>query len=390
MKFETKAIRIQTPTTAEQEHSTAIFPTSSFVFDNAEQMRAMFAGELDGNINSRFTNPNCQELERKMAALEMTDTAVSTASGMSAVFSSIMGLLEQGDHLLASRALFGTSHSVFTNWLPKWGIDCTFIEPNAPDTWEAALQPNTKMFFVETPSNPILAIVDLEKANDFAKAHGLIFNVDNCFATPYLQQPAQFGADLIIHSATKFIDGQGRVTAGIVAGKEEWMEPIKKFHRNAGPTMSPFNAWILSKSLETLAVRMDRHCSNALHLAEVLSQHEQLSRVNYPFLDSHPAYAIAKKQMRQGGALLTMEVKGGLEQGRRFLDHLQLLSLTANLGDSRTIATHPASTTHARLSEAERLEAGITNGMIRISVGLEHVDDLLADIDQALVKSEIK
>lgn len=387
MKFETKAIRLQTPRTAEREHSTPIFPTSSFVFDNAEQMRAVFAGEEEGNVYSRYTNPNCRELENKIAALEETDLAATTASGMAAIFASILTFLEKGDHLLASRAIFGSTYSVFLNYLPKWGIDCSFVDPAQPDTWAAEVRPNTKMLYIETPSNPGLDIIDLEWAGKFAKAHQLIFNVDNCFATPYLQQPIKYGADLVIHSATKFIDGQGRVVGGIIAGRKDLMEEVRKFNRSTGPSLSPFNAWILSKSLETLAVRLDRHCANALAIAKTLEGHPQLTKVSYPFLESHPSYAIAKKQMLHGGGLLTFELKGGLAQGRRFLDQIQLLSLSANLGDTRTIATHPASTTHAKMSEAARQEVGITNGLIRISVGLEHTEDLLADIDQALMKS---
>ncbi len=387
MKFETKAIRIQTERTQYREHSTPIFPTSSFVFENAEQMRSMFAGEQEGNIYSRFTNPSCREFEEKIAALESVENAHSTATGMAAVFASLMAFLKSGDHVLASRAIFGSSYSIISKYLPNWGISFDWLDPNTPENWVQKLKPNTKMLFVETPSNPGLDIVDLEATGHFARAHNLLFNVDNCFATPYLQQPVKFGADIITHSATKFIDGQGRVLGGVVAGNNERVETVKNFCRSTGPSLSPFNAWILSKSLETLAVRMDRHCENALKIADFLSSHPQVGKVNYPFLDSHPASAIAKKQMKKGGGLVTFEVKGGLEQGRRFLDSIQLLSLSANLGDTRTICTHPASTTHARLTEEARQEVGITNGLIRVSAGLEHVDDIVNDIDQALSKS---
>lgn len=388
MKFETKAIRIQTERTQHREHSSPIFPTSSFVFDNAEQMRSLFAGEQEGNIYSRFTNPSCREFEEKIAALEGVENAHSMATGMAAVFASLMAFLKTGDHILASRALFGSTYNILGSHLSKWGITSDFVDPMTPETWAEKLKPNTKMLLIETPSNPGLDIVDLEVAGQFAKAHNLLFNVDNCFATPYLQQPAKFGADIITHSATKFIDGQGRVLGGVVAGSNERVAEVKNFCRSTGPSLSPFNAWVLSKSLETLAVRMDRHCDNALALAEYLLKNDQVEKVNYPFLDSHPSCAIAKKQMKKGGGLVTFEVKGGLEQGRRFLDSIELLSLSANLGDTRTICTHPASTTHAKLTAEARQEVGITDGLIRVSAGLEHIDDIVEDIDRALLKSK--
>lgn len=388
MHFETIAIRTQTERTRNREHSTPIFPTSSFVFEDAEQMRAMFADEIEGNIYSRFTNPGVREFEEKMAALEGVEDAFATATGMAAVFASFMAHLQSGDHLLASRAIFGSSYTLLTQYLPRWGITCDWL-PADYEKWQEAVRPNTKMLFLETPSNPGLDILDLEFAGQFAKDNSLILNVDNCFATPYLQQPARFGAGLITHSATKFIDGQGRVLGGVVAGSKEMVAEVRKYCRSSGPSLSPFNAWILSKSLETLAVRLDRHCENALTLANFLQENRHVSKVTYPFLDSHPSVAIAKRQMKKGGGLVTFEVKGGLEQGRRFLDSLNLLSLSANLGDTRTIATHPASTTHARLTEEARQEAGITNGLIRISAGLEHMEDMLADVEQALNKSAV-
>ncbi len=387
MKFETLAIRIQTPQSDEREHSTPLFPTSSFVFDDAEQMRALFADEQQGNIYSRFTNPNCTELEKKMAALENTEDAVATSSGMAAIFASFMTFLKTGDHLISSRSVFGATHTLYTQFLPNWGIDVTLVDPVDQDTWKKALRPNTKMFFVETPSNPGLDIIDLSAAKTFSETNGLLLNVDNCFATPYLQQPANYGADLITHSATKYIDGQGRVMGGIVAGKNNLIAQVKKLCRSTGPALSPFNAWILSKSLETLAVRMDRHCDNAERLTDFLVNHTQVSSVTYPFLKTHPSYNVAVRQMKRGGGLVTFEIKGGLEQGRRFLDALQMLSLTANLGDTRSIATHPASTTHAKLKPEGRAETGITDGLIRISAGLEHIDDIISDIDQALTSS---
>ncbi|MCC6282366.1 MAG: aminotransferase class V-fold PLP-dependent enzyme [Saprospiraceae bacterium] len=388
MKFETTAIRLQTERSQHREHSTPIFPTSSFVFNDAEQMRSLFADEQEGNIYSRFTNPNCSELEQKMAAMEGVDDAVCTSSGMAAIFASIMGLLRAGDHMLATKAIFGATFTVFTQWLPRWGITCDWLETDTAN-WQASVRPNTKMLFIETPSNPGLDIIDLEAAGRFAKHNNLIFNVDNCFATPYLQQPAAFGADLITHSSTKFLDGQGRVLGGLVAGRADLLAEIKKFCRSTGPSLSPFNAWLLSKSLETLAVRLDRHCDNALALAKYLSSHDEVQQVRYPFLESHPAHAVARKQMKNGGGLVTFEVKGGLEQGRRFLDALQMLSLSANLGDTRSIATHPASTTHAKMTAEARKDAGISDGLIRISAGLEHIDDIIADIDNALKISKV-
>jgi len=387
MKFETLAIRLQNQETQEREHSTALYPTSSFVFDDAEQMRAIFADEQNGNIYSRFTNPNTRELEMKMAALEMTEDAVAVASGMAAIYYSFIALLQSGDHIISSRSVFGSTSTIYNQYLPKFGIEVTLVDPTNPASWQQAVRPHSKMFFFETPSNPGLDIVDMQAARAFCNQHGLIMNVDNCFATPYLQQPALYGADLIIHSATKYIDGQGRVLGGIVAGKKNLITEIRKMCRSTGPSLSPFNAWILSKSLETLAVRMDRHCSNAEKLTSFLQQHGLVENVRYPFDLNHPSVDIAKRQMKQGGGLVTFEVIGGLQQGSKFLDALKMLSLTANLGDTRSIATHPASTTHARLTPEARAEAGITDGLIRISAGLEHIDDLITDIDQALVSS---
>jgi len=384
MKFETKAIRIQTDRSQHREHSTPIFPTSSFVFESAEQMQELFSGKETGNIYSRFTNPSVEEFQNKLAALEEVEACMATATGMSAVFVSLMAYLKKGDHVIASRAVFGSSFQILNETLPEYGISCTFVDPNKMGSWSEAIRQNTKMLFLETPSNPGLEIIDLAKASAFAKEHQLILNVDNCFATPYLQKPAKYGADIITHSATKYIDGQGRVMGGAILGSKELIEKAYLFIRRTGPSLSPFNAWVLSKSLETLAVRMDRHCSNALALAQWLEKHEKVKKVNHPFLDSHPQQAIAKKQMSQGGGIVTFEIKGGLEDGVNFLNSLKMLSLTANLGDSRSIASHPASTTHLRVPEEERLKLGITNSLIRISTGLEHIDDIIADIDQAL------
>jgi O-succinylhomoserine sulfhydrylase len=388
MKFETKAIRIQTERSQHREHGTPIFPTSSFVFDDAEQMRSLFAGEETGNIYSRFTNPSVREFELKIAALEEVDDAYATATGMAAVFAVFMTFLKKGDHVLASRAIFGSTYNLLKNRLSNWGIEYDFVDPKTQKTWGEKVRANTKILFIETPSNPGLEIIDLEKAGQFSKKHNLIFCVDNCFATPYLQQPAKFGADILVHSATKFIDGQGRVMGGAIAGSKELVNEVRTFCRSTGPALSPFNAWVLSKSLETLAVRMDRHCENAVALANFLEGHPEISKVNYPFLESHPSFQITKNQMSQGGGLVTFEVKGGLQQGRDFLDAMEMLSLSANLGDTRTIATHPASTTHAKVAEETRLEVGITNSLIRVSVGLEHIDDIISDIDQALKRSK--
>jgi O-succinylhomoserine sulfhydrylase len=384
MHFETLAIRLQTERSQHREHSTPIFPTSSFVFDDAEQMRALFADEQEGNIYSRFTNPSVREFEEKMAALEGTEDAFATATGMAAVYASFMAFLDAGDHILCSRAVFGSTLTVAGQFLLRWGIEATFIDPRDPASWQSLVRPNTRMLFLETPTNPGLDIVDLAAAGEFCRQNNLILNVDNCFATPYLQQPAQYGAHLITHSATKFIDGQGRVMGGVVCGPKELIAEVRKFCRSTGPSLSPFNAWVLSKSLETLAVRMDRHCENAEKLAVLLEKHPQVERVTDPSLESHPDHAIARSQMKKGGGLVAFEIRGGIEAGRKFLDNLSMCSLSANLGDTRTIVTHPASTTHARISPEARAAAGITNGMIRISAGLEHVDDIWADLGNAL------
>jgi len=380
----TQAIRIQVPRTDEMEHSVPLFLTSSFCYDDAEEMRATFADEQDNNIYSRFSNPNVQEFVDKMCALEGAEAGYATASGMSIVFASFMAVLRQGDHLLVCRSIFGSTHTLITKYLPKYGIDHTYVSADRPEEWEAAIHPQTKMIFLETPTNPGLDIIDLEFAGRLARKHGLILNVDNCFATPLGQRPADFGADLITHSATKWLDGQGRVLGGVVVGKKELIHDIYLFCRSSGPALSPFNAWILSKSLETLDVRMERHAANALYIAQQLEGHDKISRLKYPFLPSHPQYDIARRQMQNGGGIVCFDLKGGLDSGRRFLDNLKMLTLTANLGDTRSIASHPASTTHARLTEEERQSVSITPGLIRISVGLEHRDDILSDILGAL------
>ena len=385
--FETDAIRHQHERTDFREHSVPVYLTSSFVFDDAEQARAMFADEIPGNIYSRYSNPNTNELVEKLCDLEGTEDGIATASGMAAMYSSMAALLSSGDHVLACRSVFGSTHQILNVIFPRFGITYTYADITQPETWEGKIQKNTKMIFVETPSNPALDIIDLEWLGKLASKHKLILNVDNCFATPYLQNPAKYGAHIVTHSATKFIDGQGRVIGGAVLGTKELIKDIRYFARHTGPSMSPFNAWVLSKSLETLAVRMEKHCENSLALAKFLESHKQVIRVKYPFLPSHPQHALAKKQMKLGGGLVTFEVKGGLDQGRKFLNALKMISHTPNLGDTRTIAIHPASTTHSKLTDAERAAVGITPGLIRIAVGLENVQDIIEDVDQAITQS---
>lgn len=381
---ETQSIRTQTERTKFGEHSTPIYMTSSYVFENAEHMRAMFAGEEEGNVYSRYSNPTVDEFIDKIALLEGAESGWATASGMAAVFSTFAALLNAGDEILASRSVFGSTHKLFTQIFPKWDIKTNYVSATELDTWEEAITPQTKILYLETPSNPALDIIDLEKAGELAKKHNLIYVVDNCFTTPIIQNPISFGAHLVIHSATKYIDGQGRSMGGAIAGKQELIDEIEAFARHSGPCLSPFNAWVLSKSLETLQIRMERHSQTALEIASRLQQQNNVNWVKYPFLESHPAYETAQKQMSMGGGIVTFGIKGGLEAGRNFLDALNMLSLTANLGDSRTIATHPASTTHSKLSEEERQNVGITQGLIRLSIGLENVDDIWEDIQQAL------
>ncbi|HVU54094.1 MAG TPA: O-succinylhomoserine sulfhydrylase [Puia sp.] len=380
----TQAIRIRTDRTEEREHSSPLYLTSSFVFDDAEQMRAAFADETDDNIYSRFSNPSVQEFTDRMCALEGAEAGFATASGMSAIVASFLSFLKKGDHLLSCSSIFGSTHTIITKYLPKFGIEYTYVPAGDQRAWEASIRPNTKMIYLETPTNPGLEIIDLEQAGQLARKHKLILNVDNCFATPIGQTPIQYGADLVVHSATKWLDGQGRVLGGVVVGKKELIHDIYLFCRSTGPSLSPFNAWVLSRSLETLDVRMERHSNNALYIAQQLEGNAAIASLKYPFLPSHPQHAIAKKQMLNGGGIISFDLKGGLEAGRKFLDNLKMLSKTANLGDTRSIASHPASTTHAKLTPEERAAVGITPGLIRISVGLEHRDDILQDILQAL------
>lgn len=386
--FETNSIRIAKSKSNQKEHSAPIYLTSSFTFDSAEEARATFADEIEGNIYSRYANPNSTDLIEKICAAEGTEDGIATASGMAAMFASIASLLQQGDHVLAARSLFGSTHQLLTRVFPKWGITSTYGDISDFENWDKLVQSNTKMLFIETPSNPGLEIIDLEWAGKFAAAHNLILVVDNCFASPYLQQPAKWGAHIVTHSATKYIDGQGRVLGGLILGKKELIKDVQFFTRHTGPAISPFNAWILSKSMETLGVRMDRHCSNALTVAEHFEGNSEIISVKYPFLKSHPQHHLAVKQMSQGGGIVTLDLKGGVQRAQRFIDNLQMVSVTANLGDSRSIVTHPASTTHSKLSEEERNRVGITDGLIRLSVGLEHYDDIIQDVDQALSKSK--
>lgn len=383
--FETQAIRTQAERSQHREHSVPIFATSSFLFDDAEMARALFNEEMEGNIYSRYANPNTNEFIEKMCLLEGTEAGIATASGMAAMFMSMAAFLKAGDHIVASRSLFGSTFQILTKLFPRWGITHTFIDITAPpEVWENAIRPETKMIFAETPSNPGLDLLDLAFLGQLAKKKDLILNVDNCFATPYLQNPAKYGAHLVTHSATKLIDGQGRVLGGCILGKKELIQEVLFLSRHTGPALSPFNGWILSKSLETLAVRVERHCENAHSLAFWLEGQEGVKKVKYPFLASHPQHELAKQQMRLGGSMLTIELNGGREEAQRFMDALQMISLSSNLGDTRTIATHPTTTTHSKLSEEERLAVGITSGLIRISVGLEHFSDLQADIERGL------
>ena len=380
-KFETNAIRTQLNRSENLEHSVPMYVTSSFVFEDAEDMRASFAEEKERNVYSR---PNSSEFIEKVCQMEGAENGFAFASGMAAVFSTLAALLDSGDHIISSRSIFGSTHSLFNNFFPKWNIGHSYFKSNELESIEELITPKTKILYAETPTNPGVDVLDLEVLGKIAKKHNLILVIDNCFASPYLQQPIKFGADLVIHSGTKLMDGQGRVLAGITVGNKELIDKVYRFSRITGPALSPFNAWVLSKSLETLAVRVDRHCDNALKLAEFLEAHDKVNWVRYPFLKSHPKYEVAKKQMKAGGCVVAFEVKGGLEAGQKFFNSIKLLSLSANLGDSRSIVTHPASTTHSKLSTEERADTGITDGTVRVSVGLEHIDDIIEDIKQAL------
>ncbi|MEI8135978.1 MAG: aminotransferase class I/II-fold pyridoxal phosphate-dependent enzyme [Bacteroidota bacterium] len=382
--FETQAIRAQMERSQNNEHSAPLYLTSSFVFNTAEEMRAAFNDESDDFIYSRYVNPNTNEFIDKVCLLESAESGFAAASGMAVIFTTFMALLKSGDHVVSCSSVFGATHAIFNKYFPKWNISYSYFNTNNVTEIEKLIKPETKFIYVETPTNPAIELIDLELVSAFAKKHNLLLIVDNCFATPYLQQPIKFGADLVIHSATKYMDGQGRVLGGIVVGKKELINDIYLFGRLTGPSMSPFNAWVLSKSLETLALRMDRHCENALHVAKALEGHPKLENVSYPFLPSHPYYAIAKKQMKLGGGIITITIKGGYEAAKQFLDKLQMIKISPNLGDARSIVTHPASSTHCKLSETERVDVGIFPGLIRVSIGLENKEDILNDILQAL------
>ena len=383
-RFETNAIRTQTERSSFLEHSTPLYITSSFIFEDAEEMRASFAEEKELNIYSRFSNPNTSEFIEKICQMEGAEDGVTFSSGMGAVFGTFASLLNAGDHIISSRSVFGSTHSLFTKYFPKWDINTSYFNIDQIDQIEKLIQKKTKCIYVESPTNPGVEILDLELLGKIAEKYNLLFIVDNCFATPYLQNPIQYGADLVIHSATKLIDGQGRVLGGIVVGKKEFIREIYLFSRNTGNTLSPFNAWVLSKSLETLAVRIERHCSSALEISKKLEKVDQISWVKYPFLTSHPQYELAKKQMKFGGNIISFELKGGLSAGYDFINKIKLCSLSSNLGDTRTIITHPASTTHSKLSSEDRFKVGISEGMIRLSIGLEHPKDIWADLKQAI------
>ncbi|GAB3981772.1 O-succinylhomoserine sulfhydrylase [Spirosoma terrae] len=393
MKKQTKAIRTQAKKSQNREHSVPLYLTSSFAFDSAEQGKALFDETEEGNIYSRFSNPNVTEFVDKVCMLENAEEGIATGTGMAAVFASMAGLLKSGDHIVACRALFGSAHQIITQILSKWGITHTYVDATATEAdWEAAIQPNNgkpaaRMVYLETPSNPGLELVDLEMLGRLKQKYEFILSVDNCFATPILQTPIDYGADLSIHSATKLMDGQGRVLGGIVVGRADLMQPIRFFARHTGPSLSPFNAWVLSKSLETLELRVERHCSNAMKLAEALDAHPDVAKTLYPFLPSHPQYELAKRQMKAGGSIITIELEGGFERVKAFFDALTIPTLSSNLGDSRTIVTNPNTTTHAKLKPDEKAALGITPGLIRISVGLEAVEDLIADFTQAVEKS---
>ncbi len=382
--IDTLAVRSGQSRSAEGEHSEALFLTSSYVFANAAEAAARFSGDSPGNVYSRYTNPTVRTLEERIAALEGVESAVATASGMSAILSTCMAFLQAGDHIVCSRSVFGTTTVLLTKYMERFGVSTTFVNPTDFDDWEAAFTPETKLVFVETPSNPLCDVVDLQRLADLTHAHKALFVVDNCFCTPALQKPAEFGADLIIHSATKYIDGQGRCLGGLVAGPQVLVDEVLGFIRSAGPTMSAFNAWVFLKGLETLRLRMDAHSANAQQLAEWLQSHRAVEKVYYAGLPDHPGHALAAKQQRGFGGVLSFTVNGGRENAWQVIDATRFLSLTANLGDAKTTIVHPATTTHGRLSDEQREQAGISQGLIRVAVGLEDVDDIKADLARGL------
>lgn len=379
-KFDTQAIRAGSLQSEFGENSEAIFLTSSYVFDSSAQAAARFAGTEPGNIYSRFTNPTVTMFQDRLAALEAAEACVATSSGMSAILATIMGLCSAGDHIVASRSLFGTTVQLFSNIFKRWGLEVTFVSLTNLNEWEDAIQKNTKLFFVETPSNPLTDVADIKALSNIAHNKEIKLIVDNCFCSPALQRPLLLGADIIIHSATKYLDGQGRCLGGAVLADKKTIEPIYQFLRSAGPTMSAFNAWVFLKGLETLSVRMDAHSKNALHLASWLESQSQVDRVYYPGLVSHPQHTLALNQQKSGGAIVSFELKGGQKEAWGLIDSTKLISITANLGDVKSTITHPATTTHSRVSPEERQKAGIKDNLVRIAVGLEDIEDLKADL----------
>ena len=381
---ETLGVRAGSAHTEFGENSEAIFLTSSFVYTSAAQAAARFSGQEPGNIYSRFTNPTVTMFQDKLAALEGAEFCVATSSGMSAILACVMGLCSAGDHVVASRSIFGTSVQLFGNILKRWGLETTFVSLTDEAEWAAAVRPNTKLFFVETPSNPLTEVCDIAALAALAKKSGALLAVDNCFCTPALQKPIDLGADIIIHSATKYIDGQGRCLGGAVLGKKDILEPVYGFLRTAGPTMSAFNAWVFLKGLETLSLRMEAHSRHALALAQWLEGQPQVERVYYPGLPSHPQHQLAMRQQKAGGGIVSFDVKGGKDGAWRLIDATRMLSITANLGDAKSTITHPATTTHSRVTPEARAAAGIGDGLVRVAVGLEHIDDIKADLERGL------
>jgi O-succinylhomoserine sulfhydrylase len=384
VSFDTLAVRAGQQRSPEGEHSEAIFPTSSYVFRTAADAAARFAGDVPGNVYSRYTNPTVRAFEERIAALEGAEQAVATSSGMAAILSMVMSLCSAGDHVLVSRSVFGSTISLFEKYLKRFGVQVDYVPLAELDGWAAAFKTNTKLLFVESPSNPLAELVDIAALAELAHAKGALLAVDNCFCTPALQQPLKLGADVVIHSATKYIDGQGRSMGGVVAGRAELMKEVVGFLRTAGPTLSPFNAWIFLKGLETLRIRMQAHCQSALQLAHWLEQQPGIEKVHYAGLASHPQHELAKRQQSAFGAVVSFEVKGGKEAAWRFIDATRVISITTNLGDTKTTIAHPATTSHGRLSPAERANAGISDSLIRVAVGLEDVADLQADLARGL------
>lgn len=385
-QLETLAVHAGIKRSQFNEHSEALFLTSSYVFDSAAQAAARFIGAEPGNIYSRFTNPTVTMFEERLAALEGAEQCVATASGMSAILACCMGLLKSGDHIVASRSIFGSTVNLFGTIFKRFGVDTTFVSATDVNEWEVAVRPNTRLFFLETPSNPLTEISDIAGIAAVAKQHDVLLAVDNCFCTPVLQRPLELGADIVIHSATKYLDGQGRVLGGAVLGSKKVMEPIYQFLRTAGPTMSAFNAWVFLKGMETLKIRMDTHSANALSMAQWLETQANVARVYYPGLPSHPQHELAMKQQKAGGGIVSFEVKGGREEAWRLIDSTRMISITANLGDTKTTLTHPATTTHARITQGARDAAGISEGLLRIAVGLEAVSDIQTDLARGLYR----